>query len=165
MKDSTGNAALSIIIVMIVGIVGLLIIASNMYSKSYRVKNSIINAIDSYHIVHSDITGYSNDCFDDPTNSCIDKINQDLRKEAYFVGGNRNNCLEKRILNNLKVSESDLIFPKSGDSFQGYCVFKGYNLDYSKHYYKIVSFSALNINAFGIGTLIKIPVYGETRLY
>ena len=59
-----------------------------------------------------------------------------------------------------------LFYPSSinGDNFNGYCVFKN-TINDTSYYYTIVTFSYFDLNTLNIGTLYKMPVYGETRTY
>ena len=162
MKDAVGSTMLVYIVIIVVGIVGAILIASNMYTSAYKAKNNIISAIDRYYMVNS---GNGKTCFDD--NTCTNSIASTLKNMGYHLNG-ENLCKENSVLKKVnKTAEEDgsiidLVYPK--DTFNGYCVFKN-SLSNSEYYYTVVTFSHLNINVLGIGSLFSTPVYGQTRTY
>lgn len=164
MKDAIGSTMLIYIFIIIVGIVGSVLIASNMYTNAYKAKNNIIRSIDRYYQVRDD----SNDeCFDDT--DCINSISRTLKDMGYYIK-NDSLCYSKKILNKVgKIaaedgSVPDLVYPKPDDDFNGYCVFKN-TLSDTDYYYTVVTFSHLNVPVFGFGSLFLTPVYGETRIF
>lgn len=159
MKDAVGSSLLLYLVIIILGVVGTIIIATNAYSKAYKAKNSIISTIDQYYEVEN------KDCFNGES-ACIDAINNDLKERSYFLKV-KNPCQNNNIKNHYKDNEEEieplLVYPKSDDDFKGYCVYKFQVNAANDYYYSIVTFSYLNIQPFG--SLFKIPVYGESRVY
>lgn len=166
MRDSVGSSLLLIVIIIILGIVSSVIITSNSYTKAYKAKTNIYGILDRYYMVNNQ------DCFDNP--NCIVSINKTLTNMGYKVNGDISNCSSSAILKKIeKISNADgdsvdvsLAYPSSinGDEFNGYCIFKN-TINSTSYYYTIVTFSYFNLNTLNIGTLYKIPVYGETRTY
>ena len=161
MKDAVGSTMLVYIVVIVVGVVGSILIASNMYTSAYKAKNNIVSIIDKYYMVN----GIKN-CFDD--DNCIDSIAATLKEKGYHT---KTDCskVENKVLSKAKKNDdgTDLVkveqvYPDS--SSKGYCVYK-VELSDTSYYYTVVTFSHLNINAFNIGSLFSTPVYGETRTY
>ena len=166
MRDSVGSSLLLIVIIIILGIVSSVIIASNTYTKAYKAKTNINGIIDRYYMVNDE------DCFSNP--NCILSIDKTLSNMGYKVSGDISNCSNSSILRKVEKINNDgeasidvsLFYPSSinGDNFNGYCVFKN-TINDTSYYYTIVTFSYFDLNTLNIGTLYKMPVYGETRTY
>ena len=162
MKDAVGSTMLVYIVIIVVGIVGAILIASNMYTSAYKAKNNIISAIDRYYMVNS---GNGKTCFDD--NTCTNSIASTLKNMGYHLNESdlcNNKILTKVSKNAEAVDGVETIQVYANSSNNGYCVYKT-SLSSSEYYYTIVTFSHLNINVLGIGSLFSTPVYGETRTY
>lgn len=162
MKDAVGSTMLVYIVIIVVGIVGAILIASNMYTSAYKAKNNIISAIDRYYMVNS---GNGRTCFDD--NTCTNSIASTLKNMGYHLNESdlcNNKILTKVSKNAEAVDGVETIQVYANSSNNGYCVYKT-SLSSSEYYYTIVTFSHLNINLLGIGSLFSIPVYGQTRTY
>lgn len=167
MKDSVGSSLLVYLVIIIVGIVGACVIASSAYSKAYKAKTNIISIIDKYYLVNTDTndaddntTDIITNCFEDET--CKETINKTLDNMGYHMPKTPNPCEGTNIRN--KIGAAPLIYPTSTEDFYGYCIYKN-KVNATDYYYIVVTFSHLNINVLGIGTLFKTPVYGETRVY
>ena len=168
MKDAVGSTMLVYIVIIVVGIVGSILIASNMYTSAYKAKNNIISALDRYYMVNSS-TGKT--CFED--DYCINSIVSTLKNMGYHLNdsdlcnGKIFAKVEKKALD--KDTDEEAEYPKTepvytNSSNNGYCVYKT-TLSSSEYYYTVVTFSHLNINLLGIGSLFSTPVYGQTRTY
>ena len=133
-----------------------------MYTSSYKAKNNIISAIDRYYMVNS---GNGKTCFDD--NTCTNSIAGTLKNMGYHLNEFdlcNNKILTKVSKNAEAVDGVETIQVYTNSSNNGYCVYKT-TLSSSEYYYTVVTFSHLNINVLGIGSLFSTPVYGETRTY
>ena len=56
MKDSVGSTLLLYVVIIVIGIVGAIFIASNNYSKAYKAKNNIISIINNNSFIDSFIS-------------------------------------------------------------------------------------------------------------
>ena len=162
MKDAVGSTMLVYIVIIVVGMVGSILIASNMYTSAYKAKNNIISEINRYYMVNS-----NSSCFNDDT--CTKKIELTLKNMGYHVSSYNCNKYKTKVEKKAydKVTGELLGYPKTDnpiDKGKGYCVFKT-NLSSTEYYYTVVTFSHLNVNVFSIGSLFSTPVYGETRIY
>ena len=163
MKDAVGSTMLVYIVIIIVGIVGAILIATNMYTSAYKAKNNIVSTIDRYYTINGDTN-----CFNNNDDSCIANINDILKQMGYHVKNNL--CNSEKVLkkvNKIALDDgtvADLVYPLNNNAFNGYCIFKN-NVSTNEYYYTVVTFSHLNINVLGIGSLFSTPVYGETRIY
>lgn len=174
MKDAVGSSLLVYLVIIIVGIVGACVIASSAYSKAYKAKTNIISIIDRYYLVNTNTkdvddntTDIIADCFSDET--CKTTINQTLDNMGYHMKVNAticDNAINKKIKSDDGKKNYEQVYPKvDSKSNYGYCIYKVSERDSSNYYYTVITFSHLNINVLGIGTLFKTPVYGETRVY
>lgn len=173
MKDAVGSSLLVYLVIIVVGIVGACVIASNAYSKAYKAKNNIITSIDKYYLVNTDSgeeTPSITDCFQDEI--CKTTIKNTLNNMGYKLSVTFDDCnseqIRKKINSNVDINtkKSEIIYPTGDEKSDGYCIYKSFVNDVeTEYYYTVVTFSHLNINVLGIGTLFKTPVYGETRVY
>ena len=163
MKDAVGSTMLVYIVIIVVGIVGSILIASNMYTSAYKAKNNIVSTIDRYYMING-----NTDCFNSNAGNCVTSINSTLKNMGYHY---KTSCdsIPKKIISktNLDDNGNSVGYPKvssiySGDN--GYCIYKT-ELSNNEYYYTVVTFSHLNINVLGIGSLFSTPVYGETRTF
>ncbi len=162
MKDAVGSTMLVYIVIIVVGIVGSILIASNMYTSAYKAKNNIVSIIDRYYMVNG-----NTNCFGDAGN-CITSINTTLKNMGYHTSVDCSKY-ETKVLSKIKNDEDgnslvsvSRIYEDSKD--KGYCIYKIKYSDNS-YYYTVVTFSHLNINILEIGSLFSTPVYGETRTF
>lgn len=172
MKDAVGSSLLVYLVIIIVGIVGACVIASNAYSKAYKAKNNIITSIDKYYLVNTDSgegsTSTTTDCFQDEI--CKTTIKNTLNNMGYHLSVSVADCeleqIRKKINSNAdsNAAKSYIIYPTGEEKSDGYCIYKT-EVNDTDYYYTVITFSHLNINVLGIGTLFKTPVYGETRVY
>ena len=173
MNSSVGSSLLLYIVIIVVGVVGSVFIASNNYSKAAKAKNNIISIIDNNYVVNHGVKfignsekEYKGDCFvsEEGTTSkdkCVNKIATTLKDMGYKMN-NANIC--SNYFNAEKYDE--ITYPKDEDTFLGYCVFKKCNDDTcDAYYYTVLTFSHMNINIMGVHTLYKTPVYGQTRTF
>lgn len=170
MKDAVGSTMLVYIVIIVVGIVGSILIASNMYTSAYKAKNNIVNEIDRYYMVNS-----NTDCFGEDTdfdgkvsNTCKNSVELTLKNMGYHTSADCSKY-ETKVLSKVKNDEDgnslvsvSRIYEDSKD--KGYCIYKIKYSDNS-YYYTVVTISHLNINILGIGSLFSTPVYGETRTF
>ena len=160
MKDAVGSTMLVYIVIIVVGIVGSILIASNMYTSAYKAKNNIVNEIDRYYMVNG-----NTDCFGD-NGVCTNSINGILKNMGYHL--NKDLCNDKILAKINKKSKdeegNDISMTSLKYKGNGYCIYKT-ELSESDYYYTVVTFSHLNINILGIGSLFSTPVYGETRTF
>lgn len=163
MKDAVGSTMLVYIVIIVIGIVGSILVATNMYTSAYKAKNNIISTIDRHYMIHSD----GSTCFDDDT--CITSIESTLKNMGYHVKGiscdgkifNKVNEKSKKNADGEYLVSVEQVYEDS--EARGYCVYKVSNISDNDYYYTVVTFSHLNV--LGIDSLFSTPVYGETRTF
>lgn len=140
MKAATGNALLiNIIIVFLVAVLGILV-TSITYTKAFRVKNRIVEIVESY----------DGDFANKRTNIKSD-ITSTLDDVGYRLKGT-SKC-DDELDDGAKLSEE-------GNDYY-YCIYK---YDTTRgYYYKVVSYMYLDLPI--VGEYINIPVYGETKVF
>lgn len=143
MKASIGGSFLLYIVVFIVSIAMLLLVGLLSYSKAYKVKNRIINVIE--------------------TNLSINEknINSDLASVGYNVNNKRDctrtNTFKK--LNGMGKIKVKNVSPKGG---YDYCIYKCTLNSNSEYYYVVVTFTTFNLPL--VGAITPIEVSGETKI-
>jgi len=138
MREATGNALLTMIVAATIAIILTFFVGTLSYSKSYKIKNYIIDQIE-------DNKGWD---------SSLEKdIDEHLKDVGYNVRGNLN-CNSSKNL------------PKNGwcksiyqASSYNYCVYECLNGSYT--YYTVLTFMKFEFPV--ISESIKINVYGSTK--
>ena len=164
MKDAVGSTMLVYIVIIVIGIVGSILVATNMYTSAYKAKNNIISTIDRYYMVHNDDI---RTCFDD--DDCVNSIEITLKNMGYHVKGqscdgkifNKVNEKSKKNADGEYLVSVEQVYEDS--EARGYCVYKVSNISDNDYYYTVVTFSHLNVGI--LGSLFSTPVYGETRTF
>lgn len=158
MKGAIGNAFLLNIVITIVLVFFVLLIGTMAFSKTYKIKNYLINAIDTYE-----------DTFEDnqiPTISKFtystewsDLVNPYLRKAGYHLSNKKNAC---------PIKENKKIFRDTKVGDYEYCIYR--TVDYVvdeifeyKYYYTVLVYMKMDLPL--IGKYIKLPLKGDTKTY
>ena len=137
MREATGNALLTMMITSIVAIIMIFFVGSISYSKSYRIKNYIIDEIEE------------NKGWDD---SLQDKIDSHMKDVGYNVRKDEYKC------NRVKNIPSTCKLENVQSSYD-YCIYSCNE----KSYYKVVTFMKFEFPV--VGNLIKFEVKGETKTF
>ncbi len=165
MKGAIGNALILNIVITFMGIFFTLLIGSMAYSKAYKTKNYIINALDK---LDYEPIGKRNDylgIYTVPEKSkkqLQDLVNPYLSKIGYTISTEANKCPKKegyRIMKNTEVGDYE------------YCIYIKMHSDYDsgnttvmgKWNYMVVVYMKLDLPV--IGQFLKIPISGETKTY
>ena len=135
MREATGNALLTTFIASIITVILIFFVGSISYSKSFKIKNYIINEIEE------------NGGWD---NNLQSKIDSHMKDVGYNVRGNSNKC------NNMNDILAQCTYVSIQSNYE-YCVFECGN------YYKVVTF--MNFKFPIIGEFIKFEVKGETNAF
>lgn len=135
MRQATGNALLTMMITSIVAVIMIFFVGSLSYSKSYKIKNYIINEIEE------------NKGWD---NSLQEKIDSYMKEVGYNVRKDEYKC------NNVKNIPTSCSFINTQSGYD-YCV---YNCG---DYYKVVTFMKFEFPL--IGNIVKFEVKGETKTF
>ena len=160
MKDAVGSTMLVYIVVIVIGIVGAILIASNMYTSAYKAKNNIINIINRHYQVYDDTYCLGDD------GDCTNAIQETLKNMGYHTKVDCSKYFDRVSKKARQDEETPKVSVDSnnlGNGDKGYCVYKVTTTD--GYYYTVITFSHLNINVLGIGSLFSTPVFGETRTF
>ncbi len=145
MKEAIGNASVFNLVIIFLGIMIALIVASLNYTKAFKVKNSIVDFIEKYD------AGYS-----DENRGVIDgQINEFLSQIGYRTnnGGVNSNCPNVDGAQN----GGDAV---NGTSVYNYCI---YEFNSSRgNYYKVIAYMYFDIPLL---STVTIPVSGETEVF
>ena len=161
MKDAVGSTMLVYIVIIVVGIVGAIMVASNMYTSAYKAKNNIVSIINRHYQVHDDTN-----CFGEE-GVCTNSILATLKNMGYHTKVDCSKYIDKVTKKAREDDDGNSIVSVDGINLgndnKGYCIYKVTIPD--GYYYTVITFSHLNINVLGIGSLFSTPVYGETRTF
>lgn len=139
MSDATGQASLLNIMLAIIAIIIVLLAGSISYSKSFRVKNRIIDIIEEHNI------------YDEKARA---EIEQTLSKLGYRTSAREDyNTLCK------KVDGFQIVTDKTSNYY--YCVYKTNDSNEDIYTYKVVVYMYFDIPF--LSNTIKIPVSGMTK--
>ena len=137
MREATGNALLTLMITSIVAVIMIFFVGSLSYSKSYRIKNYIVNEIEENK-------GWS-PALQESIDSYMKDVGYHVRKDEY-------RC------NKVKNIPETCIHVNTQSSYD-YCVYDCSNGEY----YKVVTFMKFEFPV--VGNIIKFEVRGETRTF
>lgn len=141
MREAIGNAFIVNFIIVILVAVMFLLISSISYTKSFRVRNRLIDIIEK------------NECFDEDGNGCSsrDEIDSILLEIGYRVSGKNQKCKN--------IDGKELL--TKNPNFR-YCVYK-VTTDNNNVYYSVTAFGYFEIPL--IGGYFEIPVKGDTKIF
>jgi len=150
MRESIGNSLLLYLVVIFSGVVILFFVGIISYSKAYRVKNRIVDVIEKYN-------GYTTG-----ENSAESEINASLSEMGYTIT-NSDFCNGSSVQNHLKNISESFVLKNNPTSGYNYCVYEISDKSSSNtKYYVVVTF--VNFNFPIIGSMLNIPIYGETKI-
>lgn len=135
MREATGNALLVMMMTSIIAIIMIFFVGSISYSKSYRIKNYIINQIEENR-------GW--------TQEIKNNVNDYLKEAGYNVRRSNTTCE-----NDTKCGQA-LLDTAGG---YNYCVYSCSN----GKYYKVITYMKFDFPV--IGNSLKFPVKGETKTF
>ena len=139
MSDATGQAGLLNIMLAIIAIIIVLLAGSISYSKSFRVKNKIIDIIEEHNVYNEDART---------------EIEQTLSELGYRTSAREDyNTLCK------KVDGFQIVTDKTSNYY--YCVYKTNDSNEDIYTYKVVVYMYFDIPF--LSNTIKIPVSGMTK--
>lgn len=139
MSDATGQAGLLNIMLAIIAIIIVLLAGSISYSKSFRVKNKIIDIIEEHNVYNEDART---------------EIEQTLSKLGYRTSDRKDyNTLCEEVTGFQKVTD------KTSNYY--YCVYTTSDSNNDIYTYKVVAYMYFDIPF--LSNTIKIPVSGMTK--
>ncbi len=158
MKGAIGNAFILNIVITFILIFLLLVVGSMAYTKTYKVKNYLLNEVANYvEKNHKDIPSTSGD-----KNSLAtwDKtVNAFLAGSGYHLATKNNTCPAKNnysIHINTRVGQYEYCIYRKGSASSQFLVD-----NYSA--YMVLVYMKLDLPV--VGDYIKIPITGETKYF
>lgn len=143
MREATGNALLTMMITSIIAVIMMFFVGSISYSKSYKLKNYIINEIEE------------NGGWDPTLQVSVDAYMKDA---GYNVRKDVNKC------NTLRNIDFDKCKSVNINSTYDYCVYGCDEITKNVYsYYKVVTFMKFEFPV--IGDIVKFEVKGETNTF
>lgn len=138
MREATGNALLVMMMTSIITIIMLFFVGSISYSKSYRIKNFIINQIEENGKWNDDLSKQLDEYFKDVGYN-VKKSNSTCPN----VSSNTNNC-------------GNNIYNGSYET----CI---YECGKNNKYYKVITYMKFEFPI--VGNSLKFKVQGETKIF
>ncbi|MDD3392719.1 MAG: hypothetical protein PHE54_04195 [Bacilli bacterium] len=145
MREAIGNTFVFNLIIIFVIVVSLILVGSLSYTKAFKVKNKIINAIE-------ETKGF--------TSTTIENIEESLAKIGYRINKTNKACpaVSNTNCESVKISAIDTT---AYESDYRYCV---YSCTTDKGiYYKVTAFMYFDIPI--IEETMEFPISGETRTF
>lgn len=136
MREATGNALLITMVSTIIGVIMVFFVGSISYSKSYRIKNYIINTIEE------------NESWNLELEKTIDEY---LKEAGYNVRSSNKGCSRDDKCGNAINNQNGY----------NYCVYECN--ENNKKYYKVITYMKFDFPI--IGNAVQFPVKGETIIF
>lgn len=150
MRESISNSYVFMIVITIIGVCSIIVISSLSYSKTFKIKNRIIEIIDKYQT------------YDDTVQSEIDQF---LKESGYpFVKDNKVTCPTGRGEKVESVSDEDSGRTAINEikNFK-YCIYR-YKTVKGK-YYSVVTYMSFGLPLIGDLITLEFPLYGDTKVF
>lgn len=147
MREAIGSSFILNFVIIFIAIFILFFVGSITYTKAFKVKNKIIDIIESYE-------GEINSSGNLLNNQFEKDVNEKLSEIGYKISKNQNCDTDGRFS---KATE----LKKTGTSTYRYCVYE-FNTE-KGDYYGVVAYMYFEVPI--IGTKLELPVYGETRIF
>lgn len=135
MREATGNALLTMMMTSIIAIIMIFFVGSISYSKSYRIKNYIINQIEENGKWNNELEG---------------ELDQYFKEVGYNIKRNNSIC---PVLNDNNCDKNNLY----RGSYEA-CIYECGN---NNKYYKVITYMKFDFPV--IGNSLKLKVQGETK--
>lgn len=149
MREAITDSYIFAIIITIIGVCAVIIISSLSYSKTFKIKNRIVEIIEKYQ-------GY--------TDEAESEINTLLKDSGYKMRKNNSKCPTGR---GPKLEDED----EANTGYEAintletykYCVYKFDTIKGS--YYSVVTYMSMEIPLIGDLINLEFPVYGESKVF
>lgn len=148
MRESIANSYIFTLVIIFVGIIVVLLISSISYSKTFKIKNRIVDLIET------------NEGWDD-AGYVESQINEVLGRAGYRINSSYNHINSSRISCPSYSNGNSTGVLKNGTDYYRYCVYE-MNTNGRGTYYHVVVFMSFDIPI--IGDYMVFPLSGDTRL-
>lgn len=146
MRESIGNTFIFNWAIFLVAVIIALLIGSMSYSKSFKIKNKIIDIIEKHQI------------FTDNSNSAVrEEIDQFLGEIGYRTS--RNSAYTCKDGSGPYNTEDYNLVSTSNNNYR-YCVYQ--KTTQRGYYYKVIVYMYFDVPM--LGSYIEFPIAGETKL-
>ena len=154
MKESFGNSFVFILVITFLGILIAILLGSLSYSKSFKVKNRIIQILENYGEFH-ELTES-----DFANGDMINEINTSLASVGYRLTKNGINTECPSVEEYGGDNNYQSIELLNGASDYEYCVYK--HSTGRGAYYSVIAYMYFDLPI--IGDMIKVPLRSETKV-
>ena len=147
MKESIANSYLFMIIMVILALISIIVVSSLSYSKTYKIKNRIVQIIEKHN-------GFDNDTQKD--------IEAFLKTAGYPVATANTKCPKGRgVDTGLDGVDSGIKAINSTSNYK-YCIYKYQTAKGS--YYSVVTYMSFQLPLIGNLLRLEFPLYGDTKI-
>lgn len=145
MREAIGNSFVFNLVIIFIIIVALILVGSLSYTKAFKVKNKLINAIE-------ETKGFNG--------TTVTNIEESLSKIGYRINTSNKSCPASKS-SNCEVAKISKIDTTGFKSDYRYCV---YSCKTSRGvYYRVTSFMYFDIPI--INDMLEFPITGETKTF
>lgn len=148
MKEAVGNSLLVNLALTLMGLVAVLLVATMMYSKTFKVKNRILNIMEKYE-------EYTSPTDESTASSVKEEIYNELARIGYTINTGRETCPARPV-----DEPSELLHSNPAGSYD-FCLYK-IKTDRG-HYFHVIVYTHYDIPA--IGQYLRFQIEGDTRTF
>lgn len=150
MRESISNSYVFMIVITIIGICSIIVISSLSYSKTFKIKNRIIEIIDKYQTYD---------------NAVEREIDQFLKDSGYpVVKDNNATCPTGRgeAVEGVSDEDSGRKAINEINNFK-YCIYKYKTV--KGEYYSVVTYMSFDLPLIGDLITLEFPLYGDSKVF
>lgn len=146
MREAISDSYIFAIVITIIGVCSIIIISSLSYSKTYKIKNRIVEIIEKYQT------------YDDIVETEIDQF---LKEAGYKIRNDSSHCPQGR---GPKVTGYDSGYEAINTlNNYKYCIYR-YNT-VKGPYYSVVAYMAFEFPLISDFIKLEFPIYGDTKVF
>lgn len=152
MREAISNSLIFMIVISIVGVCSIIIISSLAYSKTFKIKNRMVEIIEKYQE------------YDGTTEK---EINTFLKNAGYpTITSTKVKCPKGRgndlTSQGIDPADSGLVAINTIKNYK-YCIYKYKTV--KGHYFSVVAYMTAEFPLLGDLIKLEFPVYGDTRVF
>lgn len=150
MRESISNSYVFMIVITIIGICSIIVISSLSYSKTFKIKNRIIEIIEKYETYDTTVE---------------EEINEFLHESGYPVLKDNNfTCPTGRgeIVTGVSEEDSGRTAINTIQNYK-YCVYRYKTV--KGNYYSVVAYMSFDLPLIGDLISLEFPLYGDSKVF
>lgn len=149
MRESISNSYVFMIVITIIGLCSIIVISSLSYSKTFKIKNRIIEIIEKHDTYNSTVEN---------------EINAFLKSAGYPMTGRGATCPNGRSPKANGISDVDSgVRAINTISNYKYCIYQHKTV--KGYYYSVVAYMSFELPLIGDYMKLEFPLYGDTKIF